>query len=47
MRRIRVSRNAAAVQRRKRSGLSLLEIIISVAIFMASLAAIMQGLQIG
>lgn len=30
-----------------RSGLSLLEIIISVAIFMASLAAIMEGLQIG
>ena len=30
-----------------RSGLTLLEIIISVAIFMASLAAIMEGLQIG
>ena len=47
MRRIRVSRNASTVQRQRRSGLSLLEIIISVAIFMASLAAIMQGLQIG
>lgn len=36
---------AASVQNRR--GLSLLEIIISVAIFMASLAAIMEGLQIG
>jgi general secretion pathway protein I len=47
MRRIRTSRPILVVRLRSRSGLSLLEIIISVAIFMASLAAIMEGLQIG
>jgi hypothetical protein len=47
MHRIRTSRLFPVVQQRSRGGLSLLEIIISVAIFMASLAAIMEGLQIG
>ena len=47
MRRIRTSRPIPVLQLRSRNGLSLLEIIISVAIFMASLAAIMEGLQIG
>ena len=47
MRRQRCSRTVSAASLTNRSGLSLLEIIISVAIFMASLAAIMEGLQIG
>ena len=47
MRRHTSSRTVAASSLTNRSGLSLLEIIISVAIFMASLAAIMEGLQIG
>jgi general secretion pathway protein I len=47
MRRHTGSRTVAAASFTNRSGLSLLEIIISVAIFMASLAAIMEGLQIG
>lgn len=47
MRRNTGSRMVAAASFTNRSGLSLLEIIISVAIFMASLAAIMEGLQIG
>lgn len=47
MRRIRTSRPIPVAPPRDRCGLSLLEIIISVAIFMASLAAIMEGLQIG
>ena len=47
MRRRTVSRKAIAASVQNRRGLSLLEIIISVAIFMASLAAIMEGLQIG
>ena len=47
MRRHTGSRTVSAASFTNRSGLSLLEIIISVAIFMASLAAIMEGLQIG
>lgn len=47
MRRSRMSPPSGAASSKCRSGLSLLEIIISVAIFMASLAAIMEGLQIG
>lgn len=47
MRRHTGSRTVSAASFQSRSGLSLLEIIISVAIFMASLAAIMEGLQIG
>ena len=47
MRRHTGSHKAIAASVKNRRGLSLLEIIISVAIFMASLAAIMQGLQIG
>ena len=47
MRRHTGSRIVVAASFNNRSGLSLLEIIISVAIFMASLAAIMEGLQIG
>ena len=44
MRRHTGSRTVSAASFTNRSGLSLLEIIISVAIFMASLAAIMEGL---
>ena len=47
MRRHTRLRTVSAASLTNRSGLSLLEIIISVAIFMASLAAIMEGLQIG
>ena len=47
MRRHTGSHKAIAASVKNRRGLSLLEIIISVAIFMASLAAIMEGLQIG
>lgn len=47
MRRIPGSRPFKTRRTSNRNGLSLLEIIISVAIFMASLAAIMEGLQIG
>lgn len=47
MRRSRMLLPVGAASSKRRSGLSLLEIIISVAIFMASLAAIMEGLQIG
>lgn len=47
MRRGTSSHRAIAASVQNRRGLSLLEIIISVAIFMASLAAIMEGLQIG
>jgi hypothetical protein len=47
MRRHTGSHKAIAASVQNRRGLSLLEIIISVAIFMASLAAIMEGLQIG
>lgn len=47
MRRQTYSNAVGSASLRCRSGLSLLEIIISVAIFMASLAAIMEGLQIG
>jgi Tfp pilus assembly protein PilV len=47
MRRHTGSRTVSVGTFPNRRGLSLLEIIISVAIFMASLAAIMEGLQIG
>ena len=47
MRRHTGSHKAIVASVQNRTGLSLLEIIISVAIFMASLAAIMEGLQIG
>lgn len=47
MRRSKLPPSVGVTASKCRSGLSLLEIIISVAIFMASLAAIMEGLQIG